>query len=104
MTDYITIKFAGGKTTFEIGKYEFELRHEGDSLEIYFEGGFIGRSEECDLAPLIEEAEMYAEYLDYIDRESETYWKRVPENPYAGRGYSSLGEAEDLRTKRKTHI
>ena len=25
-------------------------------------------------------------------------------NPYAGRGYSSLGEAEDLRTRRKTHI
>ena len=25
-------------------------------------------------------------------------------NPYAGRGYSSLGEAEELRTKRKTHI
>ena len=67
MKDYITIKFAGGKTTFEIGKYEFELRHDGDSLELYFDGDFIARSEECDLAPLIE-------------------------------------EAEELRTKRKTHI
>ena len=34
--------------------------------------------------------------------------QEIPEpdfgNPYAGRGYSSLEEAEELRTRRKTHI